>query len=110
MPRDGQESWCRWSHFAALLLVVLVTVGLSGCRKQPAPVDTTPFRQAVDDYLKSRNMAMAIKEIKDGPVIEGDTARLTASLTHQAIGGPSVTWTFHFERQNGNWAVVTHED
>jgi len=99
-----------FSRFAVLLLVVLAAVDLSGCRKQPARVDPTPFRLAIDDYLESKNMAMAIKEIKEGPVIEGDTARLTASLSHRAIGGPSVTWTFHFERQNGKWAVVKHED
>jgi len=46
-----------------------------------------------------------------GPEISGDTAHLTASLVHEELRGPSVTWSFHFEQQqNGAWTVVRHED
>lgn len=54
---------------------------------------------------------VVIKSIKAGPEISGDTAHLTASLVHEELRGPSVTWSFHFEQQqNGAWTVVRHED
>ena len=98
------------SHFAAVAFTVMTVVGLSGCGDQPSPVDTAPFLQAIDGYLDSNNMGMAIKEIKEGPVLDGDTAHLTASLSRKDVGGPAVTWTFHFSRQpDGKWSVIKHE-
>jgi hypothetical protein len=97
-------------HFAAVTVMVVTIVGLPGCGDQPSQVDTTPFLQAIDVYLERSNMAMAIKQVKEGPVLDGDTARLTASLSHRDLGGPAVTWTFHFNRQqDGQWSVVKHE-
>ncbi len=96
---------------AIQVLIAAVLVGMLGCGEEPAPVDETPFRQAIDEYLDSNNMALAIKAIKEGPTISGDNAQLSASLVHQELGGPSVIWSFHFERgQNGKWSVVRHED
>jgi hypothetical protein len=54
-------------------------------------------------------MAMAIKEIKKGPTIDGSTAQLTASMTHEQLGGPAVVWTFHFQQTGGRWTVVRRE-
>lgn len=55
-------------------------------------------------------MAMAVKEIKQGPAVQGERGQLTASLTHEQLGGPSVTWTFHFQKQpDGTWRVVECE-
>jgi len=92
-------------------MIGLVVVCVPGCGEKPPSVDATPFRQAIDEYLRNNNMALAIKTIKAGPTIDGDTAHLTASLVHEELGGPSVTWSFHFERQqDGEWTGVRHED
>ena len=87
-----------------------IAFGLLGCGRRPATADPTPFRQAIVEYLRNGNMAMAVKEIKEGPAVEGDTAQLTASLTHEQLGGASVTWKFHFKKQaDGKWNVVNCE-
>ena len=97
-------------YSVAVIVTVVTVVGLPGCGGQSSSVDTTPFLQAIDDYLDSNNMGMAIKEIKDGPVLDGDAARLTASLSRKDVGGPAVTWTFYFDRnQDAKWSVVKHE-
>jgi len=97
-------------HFVSAIFAVVTIVGLPGCGDQSSPVDATPFLQAIDEYPERSNMAMAIKQIKEGPVLDGDTAHLTASLTHKDLGGPAVTWTFYFDRkQDGKWSVVKHE-
>ena len=103
---------CTSNRLAAFVIIALIAFGAMGCGERSAPVDATPFRQPIRDYLRSNNMALAIKEIKAGPTISGNTAQLSASLTHEELGGPSVTWAFHFERrqQDGAWAVVRHED
>jgi len=96
---------------AVLATSAFVVIAASGCGGQAAPVDSAPFRQAIAEYLESKNMAMTLKEIKEGPVVDEDTARLTASLSHKDLGGPSVTWTFDFKRdQSGKWCVLRHED
>jgi hypothetical protein len=93
------------------VIIGLVVVGVLGCGGKSASVDATPFRQAIDEYLRDNNMALAIKAIKTGPTMDGDTAHLTASLVHEELSGPSVTWSFHFEQQqDGEWTVVRHED
>lgn len=99
------------NHFVTVVFTVVIAAGLSGCGDKPSSVDTTPFLQAIDGYLDSSNMGMAVKDIKEGPVIDGDTACLTTSLSRKDIGGPAVTWTFHFNRkQDGKWSVVRHDD
>jgi len=99
------------SRLAVSVIIGLVAVGALGCGEKSAPVDAAPFRQAIDEYLRNNNMALAVKAIKAGPTIDGDTARLTASLTHEELGGPSVVWSFHFERQQDEkWTVARHED
>jgi hypothetical protein len=97
-------------HFAALFITVVTMLGLPGCGDRSSAVDTTPFIQAIDNYLERSNMAMALKRIKEGPVLDGDTAHLTASLSHKDLGGPAVTWTFYFDRKlDGKWSVIKHE-
>jgi hypothetical protein len=94
-----------------LLAAALLFVACTGCHDRRAAVEETPFREAIERYLKAHNMALAIKEIKEGPRVEEQTATLQASLVHQELGGPSVTWTFHFARQtDGSWLVERHED
>ena len=100
----------KFKCFAHLAPLALVVLSVLGCGTPDAFVDAAPFRQAIGEYLEGKNMAMALKEIKEGPVIDGDTARLTASLSHKDLGGPSVTWTFHFQRQDGEWTVVRYDD
>ena len=93
------------------LVCLSLAVVLVGCG-EPAPVvDDAPFRQAIVEYLQNNNMALAIKEIKSGPIVDGGKARLSASLTHEELGGPSVTWEFQFAQQpDGSWLVTDHKD
>lgn len=80
------------------------------CSRPEASVDTQPFEVAIAQYLKQNNMAMAMKEIKEGPVVKGKTARLTASLTHETLGGPAVAWQFRFAHEpDGTWKAVSHK-
>ena len=100
-------------RFALILYCLLSFVGCSGT-SQPGtsqPVDDAPFREAIGQYLQANNMAMKIKEIKQGPVVTNDQAELQASLTHEQLGGPAVTWDFEFAKQtDGTWRVVKHQD
>jgi hypothetical protein len=84
---------------------------IAGCgRTNPPAADPQPFKTAIAEYLERNNMAMAVKEVKEGPTIEGDTARLRASLTHATMGGPSVTWEFRFQKgPDGKWKAVEHK-
>ena len=95
-----------------LMLVCLIgATVVYGCGTPTPTVDDAPFRAAIVDYLKANNMALKVKNIKEGPMVEGEQASLSASLTHEQLGGPSVTWTFQFAKQpNGDWQVTTHED
>lgn len=90
---------------------LLFVLAVSGCGSPAPQVDEEPFRQAIGRYLESHNMAMKIKAIKEGPVVEGDAASLTASMTHAQLGGPSVTWVFQFAKQSdGKWQVTSYAD
>ena len=84
----------------------------TGCGKPKGPaVDSEPFEAAVAAYLDNHNMALAIKEVKAGPTVDGDKATMTASLTHAELGGASVTWEFEFEKgADGSWKAVRHQD
>ena len=74
-------------------------------------MDPAPFESAIAQYLERNNMAMAVKAVKEGPTVSGDTATLVASLTHAELGGPSVVWKFSFEKNaDGSWSAVRHED
>ena len=94
---------------AVVPLALLVCLSL-GCGKSQSPAaDPEPFKAAVAQYLEQNNMAMALKQIKDGPTIEGKTATLTASLQHATIPGPAVTWTFSFEQNaDGSSGISKH--
>jgi ABC-type transporter MlaC component len=82
-----------------------------GCgRKDATPADPAPFKKAIAEYLERNNMAMALKEIKEGPTVQDKTATLTASLTHAALGGPAVTWQIRFEKNaDGSWKAIGHK-
>jgi hypothetical protein len=103
--RNTSQFW-----LLAVLLALLVCVS-QGCGKSESPtVDPRPFNAAVTRYLEQNNMAMALKEIKTGPTIEGRTATLAASLQHATIPGPAVIWTFRFEQNaDGTWKAVSHK-
>ena len=76
----------------AFVLIVALACFSHGCGKSASPTaDPEPFKTAVAKYLEQNNMAMALKQIKAGPTIEGKTATLTASLQHATIPGPAVT-------------------
>ncbi len=95
----------------AILLSVLFLAYLVGCGgTKSSPADPEPFKKAVAEYLERNNMAMALKEIKEGPTVQDKTATLTASLTHAALGGPAVTWQIRFEKNpDGSWKAVSHK-
>ena len=95
----------------ALVLLAALACLSPGCGKSAAPIaDPKPFEAAVARYLDQNNMAMALKDIKAGPTIEGQTATLTASLHHATMRGPAVTWTFRFEQDaDGTWKAVSHK-
>jgi len=95
----------------ASFLFALLILFSQGCGKSDSPTaDPEPFKAAVARYLEQNNMAMALKQIKAGPTIEGKTATLTASLQHATIPGPAVTWTFRFEQNaDGSWNAVSHK-
>jgi hypothetical protein len=98
----------KWQLAGIAAVTLLVTT--TGCGGETATVDDAPFRQAIEDYLQSNNMALAVKEVREGPVVNAQSAELQASLTHETLGGPSVTWTFYFEQQGSVWRVIRHED
>ncbi len=93
-------------------LLVVLTVLLVGCGESPGPaVESAPFEEAVATYLDEHNMALAIKDVKEGPIVEGETATMTTSLTHAELGGAAVTWEFEFEQGgDGAWQAVSHQD
>jgi hypothetical protein len=99
------------SAIAAVLLGVVFLSFMAGCggTKGP-PADPEPFKKAIAQYLERNNMAMALKEIKEGPTVQDSTATLTASLTHASLGGPAVTWQIRFEKdRDGSWKAVSHK-
>ena len=104
------DTLCK-SIRASLAVILVVAASLAGCgRTKPPSVDPKPFESAIADYLERSNMAMKLKTIKDGPSIDGGEATLKAALTHATMGGPSVTWEFHFEKgPDGNWKAVSHK-
>jgi hypothetical protein len=89
----------------------LLLTALAGCGKPSEPAaDPQPFKAAIATYLERNNMAMAVKEIKEGPLVEGNAATLTASLVHAQMPGPAVQWQFTFEKgQDGQWRTVRHK-
>jgi hypothetical protein len=94
---------------AAVLIGVFVSF-VAGCGGTESRVDPKPFESAIARYLERNNMAMKVKQIKEGPTVDGQTATLVASLTHAELEGPSVTWTFTFEKNaEGTWTAVSHE-
>ena len=101
----------RPSAIGAVLLCVISLTLLAGCGGTKGPsADPEPFKKAIAQYLEKNNMAMALKEIKEGPTVQDNTATLTASLTHAALGGPAVTWQIRFEKNaDGSWKAVSHK-
>jgi hypothetical protein len=97
--------------FRRFVLLAALVCFTAGCDKSAAPdVDPQPFEAAIARYLDQNNMGVALKDIKAGPTIEGQTATLTASLHHATMGGPAVTWTFRFEQDaGGTWKAVSHK-
>jgi hypothetical protein len=101
----------RSAIFPVAWLFLLVAL-LSGCAKAKSGGDATDlaaFKKAIAEYLERNNMAMALKEVKEGPVIKEKAATLTASLVHATMGGPAVTWQFTLEKDpQGTWKVLSH--
>ena len=113
MPRIRIEiaMTCPNRLLRALILLAALACLSAGCDKSATPiVGSQPFEAAVARYLDQNNMGVALKDIKAGPTVEGQTATLTASLHHATMGGPAVTWTFRFEQDaDGTWKAVSHK-
>lgn len=108
---DNMHRLLRQTTILEGALFVLLSCFFTGCGEPKSTVDPAPFQSAIVEYLDRSNMAMAVKAVKEGPSVSGDTATLVASLTHAELGGPSVTWEFTFEKNpDGTWKVVRHED
>ncbi len=105
------NAWLRGASGCVAVAAVVALLLALGCGKtQGTKADPEPFKKAIAEYLERNNMAMALKEIKEGPTVEGTTATLTASLTHAALGGPAVTWQIRFEQSaDGTWKAVSHK-
>jgi hypothetical protein len=101
----------RGASLCLALAGVMALLLALGCGKpQTAKAAPEPFKKAVAEYLERNNMAMALKEIKEGPAVQDNSATLTASLTHATLGGPAVTWQFRFEKNaDGTWKAVSHK-
>lgn len=99
------------SAIAAAILCTVFATSVTGCGGTKGPsADPEPFKKAIAQYLERNNMAMALKQIKEGPTVQDNTATLTASLTHAALGGPAVTWQIRFEKdRDGSWKAVSHK-
>jgi predicted ATP-grasp superfamily ATP-dependent carboligase len=92
----------------ACLLAIVV---LAGCSRPDATGDPAPFQAAIEQYLQRNNMALRLREVKQGPIVSGPSATMTVSLTHAELGGPSVVWEFVFSQEaNGQWNAVRHQD
>ena len=101
----------RSNTMLAMVACLIGTAAICGCGTPTSTVDDAPFLAAIADYLKTNNMALKVKDVKEGPNVDGEQASLSASLTHEQLGGPSVTWTFQFAKQPaGGWRVTAHED
>ena len=97
-------------HIVWLTLLLALVAGCGKSKSKAEAADIEPFQKAVAEYLERNNMAMALKEVKEGPVIKEKTATLTASLTHATMGGPTVTWEFTLEKDpKGAWRVLRHK-
>lgn len=84
-----------------------VALAVAGCSATTASPDPAPFQAAVERYLEQHNMALRVKELRRGPVVDGERATMSVSLTHAELGGPSVVWEFEFTKQpDGNWEAV----
>ena len=110
MP-DGYRRGLLRRPAAVLALLALIVASLAGCGSPEAAVDTAPFEVAVTKYLAQNDMALRLKGIRTGPIVDGDRATMSGSMTHRDLGGPSVVWEFQFQRaEDGPWTVVSHHD
>lgn len=95
----------------AVLLGVVFCLLVSGCGQTVPSADPAPFDAAVSRYLAKNDMALRLKEIRQGPTVDGNKATMVASMTHRELGGPSVVWTFQFKRRDRDeWTVLSHSD
>ncbi len=118
MPTNNRSTrismnFARRSTILRAMEFALLLAAVCGCGKaQPerSAADLAPFKKAIAEYLERNNMAMALKEIKQGPDIHQSKATLTASLVHATMPGPAVTWQFDLEKNSqGEWKVLSHK-
>jgi hypothetical protein len=111
LMRDRGFAACRIRYTNSLAMLVVVVAALAGCGKSQPAVDPAPFEAAVNQYLQRNDMALKIKEIRQGPTVDGDRATMTASMTSRDVGGFSVVWEIQFQRgANGQWTVTGHQN
>ncbi|OGV72546.1 MAG: hypothetical protein A3K19_00870 [Lentisphaerae bacterium RIFOXYB12_FULL_65_16] len=93
---------------SSLAFLVALT-WLSGCGGKAEDIDTTPFENAIQVYLKERSMELRVAEVKTIKV-SGDTAEATISLEYAGEGvGAKVQWKFWFAKKDNAWVVTQHK-
>lgn len=98
-----------------LCLIVIATVAmvcLYGCGKGSVPPPTAgesqPFNKPIEDYLKSKNMGMAVSGF-DKLQVDGDKAKAICKMQEaENLYGMRITWEFDFQKQKDGWKVTGH--
>jgi hypothetical protein len=90
--------------------VILIALALAGCRGGEPEVDSAPFKQAIETYLRGKSMGMAVHAFKSISV-EGDGATASVSLYAADVPQVKVRWRFVFAKgADGAWSVSSHKD
>ncbi len=92
------------------VLLGIVVLVLSGCRKQgPAKDKTVPSEAAIVAYLQQNSMGMKIVEFKS-LTITGDTATgVTTMQEAESLYALKVTWEFTFRKDKDGWTALSHK-
>jgi hypothetical protein len=97
-------------HTAGFVFLFALLCGCGKAKPEGNATDLAPFKKAIAEYLERNNMAMMLKEMKEGPDVRETKATLKASLVHATMGGPAVTWQFDLEKDpQGVWRVLSHK-
>jgi hypothetical protein len=96
----------------SLIMLLLFAAGCSGGEPGvPGVPDRAAFDQAIADYLDQRSMGLKISEYKSFTMAD-DGAHAQAEIAMGDASGmikATARFIFRFERTNGAWRVVSHE-
>ncbi len=100
----------------AIKIIVLISIFtlFSGCGKKDSstPVnlqDTQPFKNAIHEYLKSKNYGMDLSSFEELSVSGNNASAMCRMNEAENLYTIKVTWQFDFENTgNGSWKVKSH--